>query len=207
MSIVYRNQFGSSALSGTSYDLGRSDLFRVDVVLPAALSNAFSWQDDISWAVQSFPFPTRSIDEITVKYLQQVNKMPGADAAAGDVDMVVRYAFTQRTAQALETWFRLVSNPLTGGVGLASAVKSYGQVTHLIPNMNQQVADLTRTSLSNDNSALYDGLQWTIEGMWPKSFKMSELDHTKSNEAVTCTVTWACDRWYPTDINAMAQSV
>ena len=198
--ITNRNTFASNATEN-SYDLQRADLFRVNILLPAVLG--LDWDSDVSFAVEKFPFPARAIDEITIKYLNQTNKMPGADTATGDTEMTLRYAFSQRTALALELWFRLISNPMTGGVGLPSQIKTIGTITHLVPSMSSQVANLGAPTPVDNSSSLGIGLQWRMEGIWPKAFKMSDLDITSTNGLTTCMVTWAIDRYYPVDVNQM----
>jgi hypothetical protein len=199
--ILYANTFGSQ---GSKLDLQRNDLWRVYISLPAALN--ISWADEVQFAVEKFPFPSREKESIPVKYLQQINKQIGGDTDLGTVELTIRYAFSARTAEALEKWFWLVANPLTGGVGLTSEVKSKGYFQYLVPNMARQAADL-QSGAQTSQDTLKPGLRWILEGVWPKAFKMTDADMTTGNAVAQCLVTFAIDRYYPDNINAMIVNV
>ena len=182
----------------------RNDLWKVSITLPDAVG--IKWEEEVQFAVEKFPFPPRDHDAIAVKYLQQTNMQIGGDTASGASEMVVRYPFATRTAEALEKWFWLVSNPLTGGVGLTSQVKAKGYFRYLVPNMPRQMADLQKNAAPS-NDSLKDGLKYIIEGAWPKAFKMLDADMTAGNANVTCSLTLQIDRYYPEDLNSMRVSV
>jgi hypothetical protein len=113
----------------------------------------------------------------------------------------VRYAFAQRTAEALEKWYWLVSNPKTGGVGLTSEVKSKGFMRHMVPNMQKQINDL-RGDASPGESTLKDGLTWQLEGCIIKGLKPVDADMTQSGY-VNLMFSLQIDRVFPVDINRM----
>jgi hypothetical protein len=95
-----------------------------------------------------------------------------------------------------------VANPRTGGVGLTSEVKSKGYFVYLVPNMARQAADLQAGAQSSQDT-LKAGLKWVLEGVWPKSFKMTDADMSTGNAVSMCLVTFAIDRYYPDNINRM----
>ena len=96
----FKNTFGSQ---NSKLDLQRVDLFKVTLVLPSALG--LDWTENVEFAVEQFPFPERSREMIQVKYMQQTNFLIGGDTPTPAIDIPVRYAFAQRTAEALEKWF------------------------------------------------------------------------------------------------------
>src|SRR5882724_5989628 len=117
----FNNTFGSQ---NSNLDLQRVDLWKVTLALPAVLG--IDWTENVEFALEKFPFPERSREMIQVKYMQQTNFLIGGDTPTPAIEIPVRYAFGQRTAEALEKWYWLVANPLTGGVGLTTQVKSKG---------------------------------------------------------------------------------
>jgi hypothetical protein len=196
----FKNTFGSQInTGGTGLDLQRVDLFKVTLVLPAAIG--LDWTENVEFALEKFPFPERSREMIPVKYMQQTNFVIGGDTPMPAVEIPVRYAFAQRTAEALEKWFWLVANPRTGGVGLTSEVKSKGFFRHMVPNMQKQINDL-RGDASPGESTLKDGLVWQLEGCIIKGLKPADGDMTQSGY-VNLAFNLQIDRFYPQDLNRM----
>ena len=199
--INFKNQWGSA---GSGIDQQRSDLFYVLLTFPAILRGAQGaslWDQECGFAIQEFPFPDRSRETMPVKYLQQTNHLIGADSQSGSVDMTVRYAFNKRTAELLERWNWLTSNPVTGGVGLSTAVKTNGYFYWLIPNMEKiaNVEDLTETD------TMKFGAKYRLEGCWVRNLKPSTANMTSTNEGVTLQFSLQIDRYYPervTDLDA-----
>lgn len=194
--LKYKNTFGSQ---NSKLDLQRTDLFKVTLTLPTALG--LTWDENVEFAVENFPFPERTRETIPIKYLQQTNHLIGADAAMPAIDLKVRYAFAQRTAEALEKWFWLVSNPLTGGVGLTTEVKAKGIVRWLVPNMAKQIADIRGQPRPGEDT-LIDGLTYVLEGCLIKGLKFADADMTQSTY-VNMMFNLQIDRYYPQDIDAM----
>lgn len=199
--IIYQNTFGSQ---GSKLDLQRNDLWKVSISLPQAIG--MKWEDEVQFAVEKFPFPQREKEVIPIKYLQQTNKQIGGDTDLATSELTIRYPFGAKTIEALEKWFWLVANPVTGGVGLTSEVKSKGYFRYLVPNMARQVADLQKGATPGQDT-LKDGLKWVLEGVWPKAFKMTDADMTTGNQVSMCMVTFAIDRYYPEDINSMRVAI
>ena len=199
--IIYQNTFGSQ---GSKLDLQRNDLWKCSISLPTAVG--LKWEEEVQFAVEKFPFPQREKESIPIKYMQQTNKQIGGDTDLATAELTIRYPFAAKTAEALEKWFWLVANPITGGVGLTSEVKSKGYFRYLVPNMPRQIADLQKGA-APVNDTLKDGLKWILEGVWPKAFKMTDADMTTGNQVAMCMVTFAIDRYYPEDINAMRVSI
>lgn len=200
--MLFKNTFGAIA-DGQGIDLQRQDLFKFTIELPAALG--IKWADEVQFAVEKFPFPERSVETYPVKYLQQTNNQIGGDTAMPSVEVLVRYAFNTRVAEALEKWFWLVSNPLTGGTGATSRVKAKGSFRWLVPNQTRQNADITSAAMSSQTT-LRDGLQYNLEGCFIKGLKFSEAGMTQSGK-VDLQFTLQIDRYYPVDINNMVVSV
>lgn len=199
--IIYQNTFGSQ---GSQLDLQRNDLWKCSISFPTAIG--LKWEDEVQFAVEKFPFPPREKESIPIKYLQQTNKQIGGDVDLAPVELTIRYPFAAKTAEALEKWFWLVANPLTGGVGLTSQVKSKGYFRYLVPNMARQIADLQPNATPGQDT-LKDGLIWVLEGVWPKAFKMTDADMTVGNQVAMCLVTFAIDRYYPENINSMRVAI
>ena len=158
MKIGFKNTFGSQT-SATSLDLQRVDLWKVNISLPQALG--INWQDNVQFLLEKFPFPNRERDMIEVKFMQQTNFIIGKDAPTGPIEIPVRYAFNSLAATALEKWYWLVSNPLTGGVGLTSQVKAMGSMSWYTPNMQNMVQDI-RGNAQPGISTMDKGLTYTL---------------------------------------------
>jgi hypothetical protein len=191
--VKFKNQWGAA---GSGLDQQRNDLFYVMFSFPAVLQGmqgASLWDNEVAFAVQEFPFPDRARESMPVKYLQQTNHLIGADTATASVDMTVRYAFNRRTAELLERWHWLISNPQNGGVGLSSICKTNGYFYWLIPNMDK-LANVDDTS---DAGAYVFGPRYKLEGVWIKNLKPSNANMTSTNEGVTLTVGLQIDRYYP----------
>lgn len=194
----FNNTFGAIA-SANGFDLQRNDLWKVTIPLPQVLQ--VSWQDNVEFLLEKFPFPTRERDMIEVKYMQQTNYIIGRDAPTPPIEIPVRYAFGVRVAEALEKWYWLVSNPRTGGVGLTTQVKSRGAMRWMVPNMQRQVEDIRGNVQPADNT-LDDGLVYVLEGCIIKGLRFSDADMTTSNY-VNLLFTLQIDRYYPDDVNSM----
>lgn len=195
----YRNLWGSQ---GSGIDQQRADLFKLQINLPtSALGGITSWSNDVEFAVTRFPFPDRKRDVIPTKYLNQTNFQLGPDQPVGPIEIPVRYAFNQATAQLLEKWSYLTSNPRTGGVGLTSGLKAKGVFWWLIPNMAEQI----QLGQTDSDSAMKIGLQYTLEGCLITGLKPSGADMTATGEAalVNLDFTLQIDRYYPVNINNM----
>lgn len=192
MPIIYRNLWGSPE---SNVDQQRADMFRVSVSLPRQLlqdSGSNVWDREIAWAVEKFPFPSRSVESIPIKHLQQVNHQIGGDTAAEPIDMTVRYAFAQRVATLLERWHWLIHHPQTGGVALSSRVKTNGFFYWLVPNV---------AVLGNEGAAERDAYQviraYKLEGCYLRDVRPSDADMTSGNGLVSLMVSMQIDRYYP----------
>jgi len=194
--MLFRNTFGSQ---DSRLDLQRQDLFKFTINLPAVLR--LDWVEHVEFAVEKFPFPERSIEVIGVKYMQQTNFQIGGDTPTPAIEVPIRYAFGQNTAAALEKWMWLVRNPLTGGVGLTSMVKTEGYFQWIVPNQIAQNADIRGQPESSQNT-MKAGLIYRLEGCLPKGFKFSDADMTTSGK-VDCQLTLQIDRYYPVNIDSM----
>jgi hypothetical protein len=192
----FKNKFG--AQGEFNFDLQRVDLFKVTLQLPTAIR--LTWEE-VEFAIEKFPFPDRAIEAIPIKYMQQTNLLIGHDTAASAVEIPVRYAFAQQTAECLEKWFRLTTNQLTGGVALTSYVKCSGELKWMIPDMTKQVADINAYQLPNED-VMAEGAVYALEGCWIKALKFIDADMTTSNY-VNMTFTLQCDRWYAKDIGRL----
>lgn len=194
--LAFKNTFGSQ---NSKLDLQRVDLFKLTIVLPAALG--LDWRENVEFAIEKFPFPDRQMDLHPMKYMQHTNWLLGADAQRGPVEIPVRYAFAQRTAEALEKWMWLCSNPLTGGVGLTTEVKAKGLMRWLVPNMQRQIQDIRGNAQPTENT-MNEGLTFQLEGCLIKGLKFVDASMTESTP-VNMTFTLSVDDWYPVDINKM----
>lgn len=196
----FKNTFGSQ---NSKLDLQRVDLFKVTLALPSALG--LDWTENVEFAVEKFPFPERSRELTPVKYMQQTNHLLGGDTPTPAVEVPIRYAFAQRTAEALEKWFWLCGNPRTGGVGLTSEVKAKGYMRWLVPNMTRQIQDIRGTAQPGENTML-EGLTYELEGCLIKGFRYADADMTQSG-TVNILFTLQIDRYYPLNIDRMQVAV
>lgn len=195
--ILYKNTWASQ---NSRLDQQRADLFKVTISLPAVLGLA--WTETVEFAVEKFPFPNREINTIETKYMQQTNLSIGGDVAMSPTDLTIRYAFAQRTGEALEKWFQLIANMRTGGVGLTSEVKSKGYFRWIIPNMARQVADLQRDAQPGQDT-LKEGLVYELEGVWPRALRHVDADMTQGNTYANYLMSLQIDRYYPNDLSRM----
>jgi len=199
----FKNNWGGA---GSNLDQQRSDLFVIDLKFPAILnsgngqrSSAGLWESECAFAVSQFPFPDRARDTIPVKFLNQTNHTIGADAQTSNIDIQVRYAFNRRTAELLERWNWLTSNPVTGGVALTSAVKSSGYFYWLVPNMNKQanVDDQTEADV------MLKGPAYFLEGVLVRNVKPTEAANMEQAGLVNLTFSITVDRYYPKTPDAL----
>lgn len=199
MSLVsFKNPWGAA---GAGTDQQRSDLFYFLLPFPDALQGAGGgsglWDQQVSFAVQEFPFPDRARESMPIKFLQQTNHQIGADTASGAIDVTVRYAFNKRTAELLERWHWMISNPVTGAVALSGSVKTNGYFYWLVPNM----AKVANVDDQTPQGAMTLGAKYKIEGCWPRNLKPSNADMTQSNQGVSLTFSLQIDRYYPEKIS------
>lgn len=191
MSMIYRNTWGSPE---SGVDQQRADMFRVSITLPRQLLDASGvnvWDKEIGWAVEKFPFPSRDVESIPIKFGQQTNHQIGADVASEPIDMTVRYAFNAKTAVILERWKWLTSNPRTGAVSLSSQIKTSGYFYWLCVNS---------AILGNESAAERDSYKliraYELHGVWLKDLKPSDADMTGTG-LVSFSVKLSVDRYYP----------
>ena len=191
----YKNTWGSPQ---SGIDQQRADLFYVVMAYPSAVIGESStvWDQYITWTIEKFPFPEREVDVSPIKHGQQTNYQIGADKGLSAIELTFRYAFNQRTAELLEKWFWLVSNPITGGVGIASHVKTNGTFYWLVPDMNVQGQV---TSNTNQSGTFVAGGAYYLEGAMLTALKVSDADQTEGNKFVTLEGKFQIDRYYPTN--------
>lgn len=194
----FNNTFGAQ---NSNLDLQRVDLWKVTLELPSVLGGSSAWNENVEFALEKFPFPERSREMIQIKYMQQTNYLIGGDTPTPAIEIPVRYAFAQRTAEILEKWFWLVSNPLTGGVGLTTQVKGKGIMRWQVPNMAQLIADMNSGAQSSQNT-MNEGLIYALEGCIIKGLRFADADMTQSG-AVNLLFNLQIDRYYPLNVNDM----
>ena len=192
--MLYKNTWGSPA---SQIDQQRLDLFRFSVALPPQLTRdqgVNSWDANVAWAVEKFPFPARAREMVPIKYLNQTNFQPGAESPSEAIDVTVRMAFAQRTAAILERWHWVTSNPKTGGSSLASAIKTTGMFYWLVPNSNMTVDSATEADSFVRMRA------YLLEGVQVKDLSPAEgADMTSTNGLVALKLSLQIDRYYPID--------
>ncbi len=198
----FNNTFGAQ---NSNLDLQRVDLWKVTLELPSVLGGSSAWNENVEFALEKFPFPERSREMIQIKYMQQTNYLIGGDTPTPAIEIPVRYAFAQRTAEILEKWFWLVSNPLTGGVGLTTQVKGKGIMRWQVPNMAQLIADMNSGAQSSQNT-MNEGLIYALEGCIIKGLRFADADMTQSG-AVNLLFNLQIDRYYPLNVNDMQVAV
>jgi hypothetical protein len=193
-----RNTWGSIATTGgTGIDQQRADLFKISLNLPPSIGGTGTWDEQVQFAVESFPFPDMKVQGYDTKYLNQTNHQIGADNATGEIVIPVRYAFSQQTAQILYKWQYLISNPVTGGVGLTSAVKCNGEFRWLVPDMAKQIANANALGGSDQSDVLKTGLVYKLEGCFITGLKPTDADMKTGNTPVNLSFSLMVDRYYP----------
>lgn len=186
------------AAQGSATDQQRSDLFIVNLQFPQLLNvgggtpGVNLWEAECGFAVEAFPFPERDREMQPIKYLNQTNFSIGADTPTAPINVTLRWAFNRRTAELLERWHQLISNPRTGGVALTSAVKTTGMFYWLIPNMARQV----NVDDTTDAETMTLGPSYALEGVLVKSLKSSDANMAQSG-LVTLQLGLQIDRYYP----------
>lgn len=193
-----KNTWGSAATTGgTGIDQQRADLFRISLTLPPSLGGNGVWDEQVQFAVEGFPFPEMKVQTFDTKYLNQINHQIGADNANSEISIPVRYAFSQQTAQVLYKWMYLISNPVTGGTGLTSAVKCNGEFRWLVPDMDKQIANANILGGVDGSDTLKTGLIYKLEGCFITGLKPTDADMKGGNSAVSLTFTLRVDRYFP----------
>ena len=198
MPIKFKNIWGST---DGGVDQQRADLFQVQIDLPSVIGKITRWAESVEFALTRFPFPERKIEMIAIKRMQQTNHVIGPDQATGPIEIPVRYAFNRDTAQVLEKWFQLTSNPQTGASSLTSKVKASGEFWHLVPNQSE-VNDIGQVPT---DTALQRGLTWKLEGILISGFTPAQADNTATGDAALQMYNFNLhiDRYYPKNIDAM----
>lgn len=195
--LKFKNPFGAQ---GAGTDQQRTDLFGVVLNFPGILNvgggvaGVNLWESECGFAVEGFPFPERTREMIGVKYLNQTNFVIGADTPSTPINIPVRYAFGRRTAELLERWHWLTSNPRTGGVALTSAVKSTGEFYWLVPDMSIQ-----RNVDSLNENVMAVGAKYFLEGCLVAGLKPGDASMTSST-GVNLQFSLQVDRYYPLEI-------
>ena len=197
----FKNTFGAST-DAEGIDLQRVDLWKVTLTFPTGVG--IKWTDEVEFALEKFPFPERAREMIEVKYMQQTNYLIGKDMPTPAIEIPVRYAFQALTAEALEKWYYLVSNPQTGGVGLTSSLKAKGVMRWMVPDMNRQRQDLVQNPPVA--ASLSTGLQYALEGCIIKGLRFTDADMTQSGY-VNLLFGLQIDRYYPVNVSNMKVSV
>jgi len=197
----FKNTFGA-ATDAEGIDLQRVDLWKVNLTFPTGVG--IKWTDEVEFALEKFPFPERAREMIEVKYMQQTNYLIGKDMPTPAIEIPVRYAFQALTAEALEKWYYLVSNPQTGGVGLTSSLKAKGWLQWLVPDMDRQRQDLVRNPPVTNS--LGSGLKYVLEGCIIKGLRFTDADMTQSGY-VNLLFGLQIDRYYPVDVANMKVAV
>jgi hypothetical protein len=193
-----KNTWGSnSTAGGTGIDQQRADLFRISLTLPSTIGGVGGWDEQVQFAVESFPFPEMKVQTFDTKYLNQINHQIGADNSNTEILIPVRYAFSQQTANILYRWMFLISNPVTGGTGLTSAVKCNGEFRWLVPDMAQQVANANILGGNTVSDTLKTGLVYKLEGCFITGLKPTDADMKQGNSGVNLGFTLMVDRYYP----------
>jgi hypothetical protein len=195
-----KNTWGSnSTAGGTGLDQQRADLFRISLTLP--IGGAGVWDEQVQFAVEGFPFPDMKVTTFDTKYLNQTNHQIGADTSNSEIIIPVRYAFSMQTAQVLYKWMYLISNPVTGGTGLTSAVKCNGEFRWLVPDMARQRVNAENLGGSDASDALKTGLVYKLEGCFITGLKPTDASMVAGNQAVNLGFTLIVDRYYPADFD------
>lgn len=194
----FKNIWGAA---NSNVDQQRSDIFLINLAFPSVMTagngatgSAGLWQDTCQFAVQDFPFPERTRDTLHIKYLNQTNNVPGADTPLGPINMTVRWAFQQQTAEMLERWFQLVANSQTGGIAIPSQIKSSGYFYWLVPNMAVQA----NTDNADGTNVYINGGAYYLEGLYCQGLTPSRADMTQSG-LTTLAFQLMADRYYPID--------
>ncbi len=193
-----KNTWGSSATAGgTGIDQQRADLFKISLNLPSGLGGTSTWDEQVQFAVETFPFPEMKVTSFDTKYLNQTNHQIGADQSTSEIVIPVRYAFSQQTAQVLYKWQYLISNPVTGGVGLTSAVKCNGEFRWLVPDMVKQLSNAANFGDGDQGDILKIGLVYKLQGCFISGLKPTDANMTSGNTPVNLSFSLMIDRYYP----------
>lgn len=116
-------------------------------------------------------------EAIDLPYLNDVVKVAG-QGKANDAEVVCRDFVDQAVYKSLMDWRKLVQDPETGNIGLASSYKKNADIVLIGPDGS------TERKLQ-------------LKGCWPKSVIGEQLDYTAGTNEYTVTVTLAVDYVVP----------
>lgn len=131
--------------------------------------------DILQLALESFTLPKVSNNVVETGYLNEKRKYAG-QALVEDFNVVYKDFVDKDTAKILWDWREKVYDPKSGKVGKAKKYKKSATIELVGPNNE-------------------DSRYWTLEGVWPSSLDMGEIDMS-SDDMVKITMTLACDKVY-----------
>jgi|ERR1035437_1306217 hypothetical protein len=134
-------------------------------------------QEVIKLAVEKFTPPGATNEVIELPYLNEVVKVAG-QGKWDNAEVVVRDMVDQPVFSSLMAWKKLVQDPETGNIGLASTYKKSGDLVLIGP----------------DGA---DEKHYQMIGLWPSVVKGEQLDAAGGTTVFTIAMTLSCDKAIP----------
>jgi hypothetical protein len=130
--------------------------------------------DDITLALSNFALPKVNNNPIEVGYLNETRKFAGRPVF-DDISVVVKDYVDVPVSRVLQNWRRLVYDPVTGQIGLASQYKKTCTVKLYAPN-----GTLDR--------------ELVLLGCWPAGLDLGEAD-MNGDDVVSITMNMTYDKY------------
>lgn len=139
-------------------------------------------EDVLALSLSTLSIPVEANEAGEIQYLNETRKYAGR-ATYENMTISFRDYVDTGTAEAIRQWRRLVYDPDSGSIGLASIYKKNAQLVLSGPNANG----------SNVDHGTSTSRQWELYGVWPQQVTWGSLDMGTS-EQVQIEVTFCVDK-------------
>jgi len=169
------------AAAGGAFEPQRQSNFMLHLEAPGGGGGN---RNALQLSLQAFPFPKYEIAVGITRYMNEERKW-ASNATFQNLQATFKDYVDTATASILASWSRLVFNPDTGAIGLASEYKSQGFVQLFAPN---------GTGIRS----------WKLIGVWPSNFNFGEGNMEGQATQNLIQVTFAIDQMVPENLGAVA---
>lgn len=164
---------GASHLATDSWEIQRTNNFEVsfsglDTKIGAGTNRI------ITLAVESGFLPAETSNVENLNFGNTLVKVAGT-TTYNNGTLVVKDDIVQDVENIIREWRKLVYNPITDAVGLASNYKIDGRVIQYAPD-----GTMERT--------------WVLKGVWPSAVDYGQLDYTSQGGKKTISITLEYDK-------------
>lgn len=127
--------------------------------------------DSLVLSLKSTNVPEVSMAQGGIKFFNETMRYAGSVSPFADGNLMYNDYIDRKTLAALSAWMKQVWNPANGAIGWARDYKKTADIMLLPPGMPGNVPGAV---FSNP----YQGRVWHLEGVWPKTLKSDDLDHS-----------------------------